>query len=145
LKVQRDALWRKTTDGEIEDMIKERLFEHFSLWEGGDVSADELPSVIWENENVNGAFFCSNYRARRFCQQHTGWFDKALGYIHETYGDYGERWSDSDKCLVVAFIAATEHYIWQDCGVEPDEGNLSRKRMREIKRLVKNTPYSGEF
>jgi hypothetical protein len=50
-----------------------------------------------------------------------------------------------DKFLVCAFIAATERYLYHQLGIDESEGNLSDERKDEIRRLVKEVRYDGNF
>jgi lipoate-protein ligase A len=50
-----------------------------------------------------------------------------------------------DKFLVAAFIDATEHFVFDQAGVDRDEDSLSKKRIKEIMRLVKSARYDGDF
>jgi len=77
------------------------------------------------------------------------WVDDALAYACDNYGDAG-RYVDmlttcKDRFLVVAFIAATEHYLYGQLGIDPNEGKMTKKRIKEIARMVKDTEYDGRF
>jgi hypothetical protein len=115
--------------------------------DGMDVSADELGNLAWECENCNGVVFCSNYQADQFVTRHMNWVDEALEYACDNFGD-AEYYTKmkagcNDRFLVVAFIYATEHYVFDQLGIGRDEGDLTKKRIKEIKRLVKTTSYDG--
>jgi predicted nucleic acid-binding Zn-ribbon protein len=149
LKKQSEELHRKTAVEEISDMIRERLLDMLSGRNGMDASADELGNLAWEGENCDGAVFCSNYRADRFVARHLGWVDEALGYIGDCVGDvefYAKMRAEcNDRFLVAAFIYATERYVFDQLGIDRYEGNLTKKRIKEIKRLIKTTDYDGEW
>ena len=148
LKKQQDALHRKTTDEEIDDHVRGNLLDMFDNY-GADLSADELAECAWESENADGVVFYSNYEADKFVMRHAKWVDEALEYVGDIFGGaerYVEMKSDcSDTFLVVAFIEATRKYLYDQLGIDPDEGKLSEKRIREIKKLVKDNPYKCEW
>jgi hypothetical protein len=149
LKKQSEALHRKTTIEEISDMIREHLLDMLSERDGMDVSADELGNLAWECENCDGVVFYSNYRADQFVMRHMDWVDAALDYIGDNFGDadhYAKmRAGCNDRFLVAAFIYATEHYVFDQLGIDRDEGDLTKKRIKEIKRLIQTTSYDGDF
>jgi hypothetical protein len=149
LKKQNEALHRKTTVEEISDMIRECLLGVLSCRDGRDICADELGSLAWERENCDGAVFYSNYRADQFVMRHMDWADGACDYIGDRLGDadhYAKiRAGCNDRFLVAAFICATEHYVFDQLGIDRDEGALTKKRIKEIKRLVRANAYDGEW
>jgi hypothetical protein len=75
------------------------------------------------------------------------WVDEALSYIGAVDGEiepYVKMKAEcNDRFLVLAFIYATEHYAFDQLGIDRDEGNLTKKRIKEIKRLIKTTDYDG--
>jgi predicted nucleic acid-binding Zn-ribbon protein len=147
LKKQSEALHRKTTIEEISDMIREHLLDLLSDIDGMDVSADDLGNLAWERENYDGVVFYSNYRANRFVTRHLDWVDGALDHIGDCVGEvefYAKMRAEcNDRFLVAAFIYATEHYVFNQLGIGWDEGALTKKRIKEIKRLIKATDYDG--
>jgi DNA-directed RNA polymerase subunit RPC12/RpoP len=149
LKKQCEALHRKTTCGEISDMIQDRLLSMLEVKSGDDISTDELAQAAWERENVDGVVFYNNYTADKFAIRHEQWVDHALEYICDNCGDVGHytemRINRTDRFLVLAFIYATERYLHDQLEINRDEGNLSKKRIREITRQVKQTEYEGGF
>jgi glutathione S-transferase len=115
--------------------------------DGMDISADELGTLAWECENCDEVVFYSNYRADQFVTRHMDWVDEALEYIDDHFGD-AEYYTKmkagcNDRFLVAAFIYATEHYVFDQLGIDRDEGDLTKKRIKEIKRLIKTTDYDG--
>ena len=146
-KKQRDALCRKTTDEEIDDRVRGNLLDMFDSYVG-DLHADGLAERAWESENCDGVVFYSNYEADRFAMRHAEWVDGALEYICDVLGDDGcyirMKSECNDRFLVAAFIEATRKYLYDQLCIE-DAGVLSGKRVREIKNLVKETPYNCEW
>jgi hypothetical protein len=130
-------------------MIQGRLLDMLSDRDGMDVSADELGTLAWEREDYNGVVFYSNYKANQFVTRHMNWVDEALEYVCDNFGDVEHymkmKTECNDRFLVIAFIHATEHYVFDQLGIDRDEGDLTKKRIKEIKRLVKTTSYNGEF
>jgi hypothetical protein len=149
LKKQQEALLRKVTNDEIEDMIKDRLLGMLQKCDGNDVSADELADRAWERERYDGVVFYYNYTADRFVMRHRRWVEEALEYAIDAYGDsegYVQMKAEcNDRFLAVAFVLATEHFLYDQLDISRDEGNLTKKRIAEIKRLVKTTAYAGGF
>jgi DNA-directed RNA polymerase subunit RPC12/RpoP len=149
LKKQSGALHRKTTVEEMSDMIRGRLLDMLSERDGMDVSADELGNLAWECENCDGVAFYSNYEADRFVTRHLDWVDEALEYAGENFGGaehYMKMKAEcNDRFLVIAFICATEHYVFEQLGIDRDEGDLTKKRIGEIKQLIKKNSYDGGF
>ena len=149
LKAQSEALARKTTDGEIEDMIKDHLFDALQRFDGGDISADALADLAWETERCDGVVFYDNYRASRFAARHGEWVDDALDWAVDVYGESGRYVRMLAECvdrfLVVAFILATRHFLSSLPGAERNEGGAAKKRIAEIKRLIKTASYDGGF
>lgn len=148
LKKQRDVLLRKASDSEIEDMVKERVLDVLDWCDSGGISASDLAYDAWECENANSVVFCSNYAADMFAMRHGRWLDDALECVDCAYGDLGHyvqmKAECNDRFLVVAFILATEHFIYDLVGIDRDE-EITKKRAKELKRLVKRTPYDGGF
>jgi DNA-directed RNA polymerase subunit RPC12/RpoP len=149
LKKQGEALLKKVSNDEIDDMIKGHLLDLLSCCDGMDVSADELADKAWESENCDGVVFYDNYKADQFAIRHKKWADNALDHAGWLYGDmepyFKVRAECADRFLVVAFILATEHFLYDQIGVERDEGDLTKKRIEEITRLVKTYSYDGDF
>jgi hypothetical protein len=148
LKKQAECLYKKVTDGEVSGMIKEHLLDMFTYYEGGGISADELGDKAWESENCDGVVFYADYKADRFAGRHAKWLDAARDYMTDNFGSVNEanqKASCNDSLLVSAFIFATEHYVFDQLNVERDEGDLSKKRIKEIVRAIKSTDYDGEF
>jgi phage FluMu protein Com len=149
LKKQREGLRRKVTYEEIDGMIKEHLLEMLQWCEGNDVRADELAARAWEAENCDGVVCYCNYSADRFVMRHNQWVDDALEYAGSYFGDSNYyvkmKAACSDRFLVVAFILATAHFLYDQLGVDRCEGDLTKKRIAEIKRLIKTTSYDMEF
>jgi hypothetical protein len=149
LKKQSEALHRKTTVEEISDIIRERLIGVFSERDGMDISADELGYLAWECENCDEVVFYSNYKADQFVTRHMDWVDEALEYLGNNFGDMNHyvemKAGCNDRFLVPAFIYATEHYVFDQLGIDRNEGDLTKKRIKEIKRLIKTTDYDGEW
>jgi DNA-directed RNA polymerase subunit RPC12/RpoP len=147
LKKQSETLHRKTTVEEVSDMIRGNLLDMLSDRDGTDVNADELGTLAWERENCDGVVFYSNYEADHFVARHMAWVDEAFGYACDNFGDAEHyvrmRAECNDRFLVIVFIYATEHYVFNQLGIDRYEGNLTKKRIKEIKRLVKTTSYDG--
>jgi hypothetical protein len=66
------------------------------------------------------------------------------------YDELGDRAAKllvecTDKFLVLAFILATSHFLYGQLGVDRNEGALTKKRIKEIVRRIKDTAYDGEF
>jgi hypothetical protein len=81
--------------------------------------------------------------------RHSQWVDDALEYAGSVYGDSDHyvrmKAGCNDRFLVVAFILATEHFLYDQLGIERDEGDLTKTRIAEIERLIKTTSYDGNF
>jgi len=148
LKKQQGALHRKTTDEEIDDHVRGNLLNMFNNY-GSDLSADELAERAWESENADGVVFYSNYEADRFVMRHAEWVDEALEYVSDSFDDaelfVKIKSNCNDTFLVVAFTEATRKYLYDQLGINQDEGVLSRKRMREIINLIKENKYVCEW
>jgi len=149
LKKQVDVLHDMTTISEVSGMIRDKLLGMLVDKQGGDVSADELAQAAWESENCNGAVFCSNCEAGKFAMRHEEWANDAMEYVCDNFGD-AERYVKMkmecvDRFLVLAFIYATESYLYDQLGIDRDEGDLPKRRIKEIMRQVKRTEYDGRF
>jgi hypothetical protein len=142
-----EELQRLCTDDEIADMIEGQILDMLDNYE--DIDAGEMAYTVWESENANGVVFCSNYTADRFAIRHREWVDEALMSLVDSFGSdgrYAEMMADCmDRFLVAAFINATEHYLYSQLNIDNNEGRLSQKRMKEIRGLVKETRYDGQF
>jgi predicted RNA-binding Zn-ribbon protein involved in translation (DUF1610 family) len=148
LKKQSQKLRYKTTVAEISGMIQDRLLDALDMGDG-DIDAGDLAALAWEHEGNNGVVFFSNYEADLFVMRHLDWVDGALAHIGERTG-IGSMYSalkaeSNDKFLVPAFAYATENYLYRQIGVDLSEGILTKKRAKEIARLVKDTEYDGEW
>jgi hypothetical protein len=146
LKGQSDALYRKASVEEISDMIKEHLLK---VLYSGDVSVDDIAEYAWEREVWDTSVFYSNYRADLFVARHAAWVDRGFEYIADSTLDFEYltklQVSGNDCFLVEIFLYATKHYIFDQLGIAEDEGDLSKKRIKEIIRLVNTTDYDGQF
>jgi len=143
---QQVGLWRLVTDEEINDKIRGQLLDMFDNY-SGELDAGELAEYTWESENCNGVVFCSNYEADKFVMRHMRWVDEALWYACDNFGG-GERVVKmkaecSDTFLAVAFIEATRRYLYDQLGLDSNEGKLSKKRTREIIKQIKEIPYEA--
>jgi hypothetical protein len=143
------ALFHKVTPDEIADRIRGNLLDMFAERDGMDTNAEDLGVFAWSAENVDGVALYSSRDADRFCARHDQWVEAAIDYLGDVIGDRGhwlKEWDAcSDRFLVSAFIAATEHYVFDQLGVDRCEGVLTEKRIMEIKRLIRETPYDGAF
>jgi len=148
LKKQQEVLRRMATDDDIDDYIRGKVLDTLGDIGNGELTADELPDRVWETENCDGVMFYSNVEADNFVRRHLHWVNSAFEFACNTYGDdrYVEmRANCEDTFLVVAFIEATRIYVYDQLGIDMDEGTLSKKRIREIIKQVKNTPYRAEW
>jgi hypothetical protein len=149
LKKQRVELRRNLTDVEAGDMIVEHLLEALEQCDAGFTTAEELPFLAWESESCDGVVFYDNHRASLFAFRHSSWVDESFAHRVEMFGNADryakERRECVDRYLVSAFCMATDHYVFAQLGVDCNEGVLSKKRIREIRRLIKAAPYDGEF
>jgi DNA-directed RNA polymerase subunit RPC12/RpoP len=149
LKKQRLMLYKKTTIDEIDRIIRGHVLDVLDTTHGMDISADELADRAFETENCDGVLLYSNYEADCFVFRHSEWVDEALDSIGEILGDYETyakmRNECNDRFLVVACIFAARQYLYCQLGIDQDEGDLSARRITEIKRLVKATEYNGGF
>jgi predicted RNA-binding Zn-ribbon protein involved in translation (DUF1610 family) len=147
LREQSLALYCKTTTHEISAMIRTHLLDVLSYKDGDDISADELAQAAWEAENRNGVMFYSNHEADRFVTRHLHWVNGAVEFVCDEFGDSEHylkmRAGHADRFLVVAFITATERYLYDQLGIDPDEGDLSKERIAEIKQPISGSPYNG--
>jgi hypothetical protein len=147
LKKQEDELWRLCTDEEIEDMIRDRLMEMLDNYDT--LNADDLAYKAWENENANGVVFCSNYAADQFVMRHQKWVDDALGCCEFHFGDSGHyakmKAECNDKFLVVAFIQATEYYLYNQLEIGNNGGLLTEEYKSELRKKFEEVDYDGSF
>jgi hypothetical protein len=142
-----EALWRLCLDDEMADMIEEHVLEMLDCYNLPD--AGELAFYAWEGENANGVVFCSNYEADRFAIRHNDWVREALAHLIDEFGGdgkYAEMMVEcTDRFLVEAFIEATEYYLYNQLEIDNNEGQLTDERKEEIRQLVKETRYDGNF
>jgi len=147
LKKEKEELHCLTTDEDIDNHIRGNLLDMLDDLGGGGLGADELADRAWESENANGVVFCSHYEADKFVTRHRRWVDQALEYVCNEFGEadyYVKMKTDcDDKFLVVAFIEATRRYLYDQLAIDCNEGSLSKKRICEIKRQIKETPYEA--
>jgi hypothetical protein len=94
-----------------------------------------------------GAVFYSNYEADRFAVRHAEWVHKAFDAAYDELGYHAAKLFAEyiDKFLVPAFIYAASHFLFAQLGVGRNEGVLTKKRVKEIVRLIKDTAHDGEF
>jgi hypothetical protein len=147
LKKQKDKLWGLCTDAEIVGIIREHLLEMLDNYD--DLHADDLALKAWESENCNGVVFYSNYRADQFVMRHSQWVDEVMEDVALNFGDAGRyakmKAECNDRFLVVAFIQATEHYLYNQLEIDNNGGLLTNKRKAELRRMFKETDYDGSF
>jgi len=148
LKKQAEELHGKTTEAELDGKIRGSVLELLENC-GEGVCIDELAHRAWESENADGVVFYSNYKADMFVQRHSGWVDEALEYVGEEYGDsarYAQMKAEcNDRFLVVAFIEARQRYLYFQLGLDTNGEKLTKRRIAQIKRQVKDTPYNAEW
>jgi hypothetical protein len=94
-----------------------------------------------------GAVLYSNYEADRFAVRHAEWVHKAFDAAYDELGYHAAKLfvESTDKFLVLAFILAASHFLYEQLGVDRGEGVLTKKRIKEIVRLIKDTAYDGGF
>jgi hypothetical protein len=142
-----EALHRKTIVGEMSDMIRERLLETLEQREENSIDVGELSFLAWESENVDGAVFYANYEADLFVMRHLAWVDDALAYACQNFGDavhYANMKAEcSDRFLVVAFICATDHYLFSQLDLDANEVVSTKERTDELVELIKAVEYDG--
>jgi hypothetical protein len=142
-----NALWRLCTTDEMADTIEEHVLEALENYDLPD--AGELDLLAWERENADGVVFYANYRAEQFTIRHNEWVDDALAYMIDEFGSERTQIKDRVECvdrfLVSAFILATKHYLYEQLGIDTGEGRLTEERREELKRLVKEIRYDGNF
>jgi len=148
-KEQRKSLHHLVTDSDIDDHIRGKLLSLLEDLDGGELGADELAERAWEAENVDGVVFYLNRKADQFVTRHLRWVDEALEYVCDNIGEaeYFTKMKAgcNDAFLVVAFIEATRIYLHNQLGIDINEGKLSKERLREVVRKIKETPYRAEW
>jgi hypothetical protein len=144
---QCEALYYRTTPEEVADMIQGHLLDLFDNRDT-EISADDLATAAWERECGDEAVLCSNYQADWFAIRHADWIVRAVDHA-KMCGGGAYYLSVKDDCmdrfLVLAFIDATEHYVFDQLGIDRHEGVLSKPRIREIKHLISRVAYDGKF
>ena len=146
-KKQSNELYRMTTEEEISEIIQQHLLRFLNS-PVGDISTADLAFSAWARENYDGVVFYHNYGADSFVARHTKWI--------RAFFEYANCCLDSDLCLktqadgndrllVAVFLYATKHYIHDQLEIDTREGVLSKRRIKEIIALVKETEYDGEF
>jgi hypothetical protein len=151
----RAELYRKTTDAEMSDMIKDHVLDLLSCAENEDgtydssmLRPDELAERAWEAENIDGVVFYSNYAADLFVRRHEEWVGTAVDYLEDMVGDgsYSKmRCECVDRFLVAAFIAATEHYLYGQIGIDRNGGEMTDGQVDALKERMNATDYDGGF
>jgi hypothetical protein len=146
-KAVAEHLWRLCTNDEIADTIEEHVLD--MLDDYGDINAGEMDYTAWEAENADGVVFYLNHYADRFAIRHRDWVDEAYLSLADSFGDdgkYAEMMAECmDRFLVAAFIIATSHYLYGQLGIDSNEGALTPERREELRGLVKETRYDGQF
>jgi DNA-directed RNA polymerase subunit RPC12/RpoP len=147
LQKQEDKLWELCTNKEIVDMIRGKLLDMLDDYD--DLVADDLAYKAWEGENIDGVVFYSNYEADQFAMRHRLWVDEALAACDLNFGEDGYyakmKAECNDQFLVVAFIKATSHYLYNQLEIDNDEGRLTKKRKAELRKQFKEVDYDGNF
>jgi hypothetical protein len=148
LQKQEDKLWDLCTDGEIVNMIRNRLLN--TLDDFDELDASNMAFKAWESENADGVMFYSNYRADQFVMRHSQWVDDALECCDLQFGDDGYyskmKAECNDRFLVVAFIQATEYYLYNQLEIDNNEGKIkTKKRKAELRKQFKEVDYDGNF
>jgi len=142
-----DALRRLSTGQEIVDKIRGNVLDMLDNYSDG-INADELAQRAWESENCDGVVFYSNYGADNFVCRHMQWVDGAMEYCCDNFGSdhyVKMRAECNDRFLVAAFITATEIYLYNQLGIDQNEGVLSEERIQEIRRMVEEKDYKEEW
>lgn len=146
-KATADALWRSCLDEEIADMVEEHVLEMLDNYDMPD--AGEIDFLAWECENTDGVVFYSNLKADRFAIRHSVWVSESLTAMIDRFGDDSRYAGDMAECmdrfLVSAFICATGYYLYSQLGIDNSEGCLTKERREELKRLIKENRYDGNF
>jgi hypothetical protein len=148
-KKQSLELFRKTTEAEIGDTIRENVLEMLERDDVAALDAEEWSFLAWERESCDGVALYDNLKADRFCARHSEWVKDALDRLEDWHGDITKELKTLVECsdcfLVTAFIMATEHFLRDQIGVTDDEAVRTKARIAAIKRLVKVTAYDGRF
>jgi hypothetical protein len=153
---QCEGLLCKTTVYEIDEIITNHLLDVLSLYEDGDldyendaIDVGELTSKAWEAEDRDGTLFFYTFDNTKFNMRHTKWVDEALSYACDNYGSaerYLKMRAERLCCfLVVAFMAATDHFLFSQLGIGINDNTWNRERAAEIKHLIETTTYDGDF
>ena len=147
LKKQSEELHSMTTDEAISDMIRQHLLRFLNS-PGEDIKAADLAISAWARESYDGVVCYHSYGADSFVARHTKWvrtfFEYANDCMHSEHC-LSLQAKGNDRLLVAMFIDATRHYIHDQLEVGTREGVLSKKRIKEIVTLIKETEYDGEF
>jgi uncharacterized Zn finger protein (UPF0148 family) len=150
LRKQVDAVYDKLSSKEIGTIIREQVEYTLDETDLEDLSEEELGFLAWQAENADGVVFYSNAVADRFAMRHFSWIKSAIEYLVNEFGsdgDYVKMFFDcADRFLVVAFIYATEHYLYDQIGLDRNNTKpLTKKRVKELKRLLREIEYDGDF
>jgi hypothetical protein len=149
LKRQSDELYRRTTSEEVSDIIREHLLAVLADSAIVGQAQGDLPRRAWESESCDGVVFYANYLADLFVVRHLDWVYAALDYMAREWGQsafsINVGAACNDRLLVDVFFLATERYVFGQLGVAAGREPLTRRSVRELRRLIQATPYNGEF
>jgi hypothetical protein len=144
----REALWARCCASELDALVRGEVLDFLDDGEGFRLDADEIADKVMECDLINGAFFYNNQKADLFRIRHQTWLQDALdALIDRTEGsEYFLELlkSGTDRFMVEAVLAAVDHYITEQLGLE-DELYLSGRELACLREKVEETPYDGRF
>jgi len=145
----RGELNRLASDKEIIDIIRDKCLEFFNeIDDGLDGHIDDLAYRMFEYENANGVYFCSDYKADNFSIRHATWMDGAEEYFNDNFGDnYGStlRHKGADGFIVAALMNATEAYLYNQLGIDNNQEDLTKEEVSEIIGKINDIDYNCEW
>ena len=100
----------------------------------------ELPSILFESENVNGSVLCSTYQTKKFIKENFDLFGYLVEYVQDNMNMVLNPFSEPEKAHVILLLEASQCILSKLPTIDKswnDEKELTPKLIKQLTKELK--------
>ena len=100
----------------------------------------ELPSILFESENVNGSVLCSTYQTKKFIKENFDLFGYLVEYVQDNLNMVLNPFSEPEKAHVILLLEASQCILSKLPTIDKswnDEKELTPKLIKQLTKELK--------
>lgn len=126
----------------IENFVIDAIITRLEDFKGVNVYGCDLAFTLFDSENNTGAYFCNNYKAKKWIVEHFDEIGDILENMVDNFGNefiknlLGDIFNDPDKIVVVVVLEVAGNLLGQCQTVQnfwDDETELNTEIINSIK------------